>query len=66
MIGTDMPGGGQYLAGWANINVPFFVKPEAIVPLNSEAGHGVGGRAQLLLFLDDLIPSLFRKPLLSR
>jgi hypothetical protein len=28
MIGTDMPGGGQYLAGWANINVPFFVKPE--------------------------------------
>jgi hypothetical protein len=29
-------------------------------------GHSLGGRAQLLLFLDDLIPSLFGKPLLSR
>src|SRR6266446_3551175 len=39
---------------------------EVIVPLNSEGGHGIGARAQLLLFLDDLIPSLFGRPLLSR
>jgi len=34
-------------------------------PLNSEAGRSIGARAQLLLFLDELIPSLFGKPLLS-
>jgi hypothetical protein len=39
---------------------------EAIVPLNTEGGGRIGARAQLLLFLDDLIPSLFGKPLLSR
>jgi hypothetical protein len=39
---------------------------EAIVPLNREGGHGVGARMQLLLFLDDLVPSLFGKPLLAR
>ena len=38
---------------------------EVIVPLNSQ-GHGLGFRTQLLLFLDDLAPSLFGKPLLSR
>jgi hypothetical protein len=39
---------------------------EAVLPLNAVSGHGVGFRAQLLLFLDDLAPSLFGKPLLSR
>jgi hypothetical protein len=39
---------------------------EAIVPLNRDGGHGIGARTQLLLFLDDLAPSLFGKPLLSR
>jgi hypothetical protein len=39
---------------------------EAVVPLNSEAGRGIGARTQLLLFLDDLAPSLFGKPILSR
>jgi hypothetical protein len=38
---------------------------EAIVPLNSAAGHSTGVRVQLLLFTDDLMPSLFGKPLLS-
>ncbi len=42
------------------------VTVEAVVPLNAEAGHGVGVRTQLLLFLDDLAPSIFGKPLLSR
>jgi len=39
---------------------------EFIVPLNSQGGRGLGFRTQLLLFLDDLAPSLFGKPLLSR
>jgi hypothetical protein len=34
-------------------------------PLNGEAGHPVGVKTQLLFFPDDLIPSLFGKPLLS-
>jgi hypothetical protein len=42
------------------------VSVEAIVPLNTQGGHGLGVRTQLLLFLDDLAPSLFGKPLLSR
>lgn len=39
---------------------------EAIVPLNDASGRTIGGRTQLLLFLDDLAPALFGKPLLSR
>ncbi len=38
---------------------------EAIVPLNSEGGRAIGVRAQLLLFIDDLIPTVFGKPLLE-
>ena len=38
---------------------------EAVLPLNAASGRGVGVRTQLLLFLDDLAPSLFGKPLLS-
>ncbi len=38
---------------------------EAIIPLNGEGGHGVGVRAGLFLFLEDLIPAIFGKPLLS-
>jgi hypothetical protein len=37
-----------------------------VLPLNTASGHGVGVRAQLLLFLDDLAPLVFGKPLLSR
>ena len=51
--------------GLSYVAVTWQVAAEAIVPLNSEAGRSIGGRAQLLLFLDDLIPSLFGKPLLS-
>jgi hypothetical protein len=52
--------------GFAYVAQTWQVVVEAIVPLNAEAGRGLGGRAQLLLFLDDLAPSLFGKPLLSR
>jgi hypothetical protein len=41
------------------------VAAEAIVPLNSEGGRTIGMRAHLFLFLDDLIPAVFGKPLLE-
>ena len=49
--------------GLSYVAVTWQIAVEAIVPLNSAAG--CGGRMQLLLFLDDLAPSLFGKPLLS-
>jgi hypothetical protein len=52
--------------GLSYVAVTWQLAVEAIVPLNSASGHNIGGRAQLLLFLDDLAPSLFGKPLLSR
>jgi hypothetical protein len=38
---------------------------EIVVPLNSEGGRTLGVRTQLLFFLDDLMPTIFGKPLLS-
>ena len=35
---------------------------EAIVPLNRAGGFGVGIRAGVIFFIDDLVPSLFGKP----
>ena len=52
--------------GLSYVTTTWQLAAEAIVPLNKEAGRSVGARAQLLLFLDELIPSLFGKPLLSR
>jgi len=52
--------------GLSYVAVTWQVAVEAIVPLNSASGHHPGARAQLLLFLDDLAPALFGKPLLSR
>ena len=51
--------------GLSYVAVSWQLAAEAIVPLNSEAGRSVGARVQLLLFLQDLIPSVFGKPLLS-
>jgi hypothetical protein len=51
--------------GLAYVAVAWQVAAEAIVPLNREGGSGLGFRAQLLLFLDDLVPAIFGKPLLS-
>jgi hypothetical protein len=42
------------------------VSVEAVVPLDTQGGHGLGIRTQSLLFLDDLAASLFGKPLLNR
>ncbi len=52
--------------GLSYVAVTWQVAVEAIVPLNSEAGRSIGVKTQLLFFLDDLIPSLFGRPLLSR
>jgi len=51
--------------GFAYVAVTWQIAAEAIFPLNREGGHGTGFRAQLLFFIDDLIPSVFGKPLLS-
>jgi hypothetical protein len=51
--------------GLAYVAVAWQLAAEVIVPLNREAGNSTGFRAQLLFFLDDLIPKLFDKPLLS-
>lgn len=61
---------GQYTAatanpGFAYVAVTWQASAEAIIPLNRAGGTGLGFRAQLLLFLDDLMPSVFGKPLLS-
>jgi hypothetical protein len=52
--------------GLSYVAVTWQIAVEATLPLNRESGRGVGARTQLLPFLDDLAPSLFGKPLLSR
>ncbi len=51
--------------GFAYVAVTWQIAAEFIVPLNHQAGNGTGFRAQLLFFIDDALPSLFGKPLLS-
>jgi hypothetical protein len=66
----DSPRGEQTIAnmspGIAYVATTWQFAVEAVLPLNAASGHGVGVRTQLLLFLDDLAPSLFGKPLLGR
>ena len=52
-------------SGFAYVAVTWQIAAEVIIPLNRAGGNGTGFRAQLLFFLDDLIPSVFGKPLLS-
>ena len=51
--------------GLSYVAVTWQIAAEALIPLNREGGRSVGGRAQLLFFLDDLLPSVFGKPLWS-
>ena len=46
---------------WAGQYVQFGI--EAVKPLNSRSGHGVGWVAQLHFFMDDLFPRSFGRPL---
>ncbi len=52
--------------GLAYVGQTWQFAAEAIVPLDRGAGHGLGGQVQFVLFLDDLVPSIFGKPLFSR
>jgi hypothetical protein len=52
--------------GLAYVGSAWQVAAEAIIPLNSEGGRAIGVRAHVFLFLDDLMPALFGKPLLGR
>jgi len=65
----DMPRGEKTAAtvnpGLAYVSNVWQVAAEAIVPLNSEGGRTIGVRAHLFLFLDDLIPGVFGKPLIE-
>ena len=65
----DSPSGQKTLAtanpGLAYVAVTWQVAAEVILPMNHAGGSGPGFRAQLLLFLDDLMPSVFGKPLLT-
>jgi hypothetical protein len=66
----DTPRGAKTAAtmnpGLAYVGGAWQLAAEAIVPLNSEGGRSIGVRAHLFLFLDDLMPELFGKPLLGR
>jgi hypothetical protein len=55
-VGTIQPGviwSGQY----------FQVGAEAIIPVNSASGHGVGAMVQLHFYLDDIFPNSIGRPL---
>lgn len=39
---------------------------EAIIPINSASGHGLGGIVQLHLFLDDIFPNSIGRPIFGR
>ena len=57
--GTINPGviwSGQY----------YQVGVEAIIPINGHTGHNVGVIAQVLFYLDDVLPRIFSKPLFGR
>jgi len=43
----------------------FQVGAEAIIPVNSASGHGVGAIAQLHIYLDDIFPTTIGKPLFT-
>ena len=57
-VGTMNPGLSYVAETWQ-------LAVEAIVPLERAARRGAGVRAQILFFLDDLVPALFGHPLLS-
>ena len=63
---TDRPTTGTVNPGviWAGRYIQVAV--EAIIPLNSRSGRGVGAQAQLHWFLDDIFPQGIGRPLTGR
>lgn len=70
---VDSPAGRRYgtyttataAPGVAWIGDKMQLTAEALVPLNSHTGRGVGAIAQVHLFLDELMPAVFGKPLFA-
>ena len=69
-LAFDMPragkGTGTVNPGLAYVSEKWQFLAEAIIPLNSDSGHAIGFRAGVLLFLDDILPSVFGKPVFGR
>ncbi|WP_432257556.1 hypothetical protein [Cupriavidus sp. TMH.W2] len=62
---------GQRTRGTVNPGIAYVrdtwqVAAELVLPLTHGSTRGVGANIQLLFFLDDILPSLFGKPLLDR
>ncbi len=55
--GTVNPG-----LSYVSEEIPVQVAAELSLPITGGGQHGVGGQVQLLVFLDDLLPSVFGKP----
>ena len=51
--------------GIAYVGDNYQLAAELILPLNREAGRAPGFMVKLLLFTDDLLPSLFGKPVFA-
>ena len=67
---TPLNRGGSTTTGTINPGViwsgKFFqIGVEAVIPINRQTGNNVGVLAQLHFYLDDLLPILFKKPLLG-
>ncbi len=70
-VDTTITGGNFISAATMNpglsyVGIVYQIAAEAIVPLNNRGGRGVGVTAGLELFLDDLMPSLFGKPVFGK
>jgi hypothetical protein len=56
---------GTIQPGVVYLTSTYQVAVEAILPINSASGHGVGVVAQLDLYLDDLLPNSLGKPIFN-
>jgi hypothetical protein len=59
--GTVNPG-----LSYVSDEIPVQIAAEFSLPVTGGGQHGVGGQVQLLVFLDDLLPSLFGKPVFGK
>ena len=58
------PQGGRILGSY--VGVAYQVAGEATISFNRQGGHGIAATAGIELFLQDLMPPLFDKPVLSK
>ena len=65
-VNTGIGTTGTINPGVVWVGSTFQVALEAIVPINRASGTGVGGMAQLHLYLDDIFPNTIGQPLFGR